>query len=219
MTTEDVLNSVRDAIVNLNIEAARAICQQALIEDISPLEVINRGLVPGMQIVGEKFQAEQYFITDLIAAGAVMQEAMKILQPHIKKDEPGKKLGTIVLGTVEGDLHDLGKNIVGMLMRVSGFEVIDLGVDVPTSKFVEAIRTHQPKILGMSALITSTMPAMAKVIRELEKAALNTQLRIIVGGASLSEEYAKTIGADAFAADAVIGVNLCKKWATEAGVA
>jgi len=106
-----------------------------------------------------------------------------------------------------------------MLMRVSGFEVIDLGVDVPTSKFVEAIRTHRPKILGMSALITSTMPAMAKVIGELEKAALKAQLRIIVGGAPLSEQYAKTIGANAFAPDAVVGVNLCKKWTTEASIA
>ena len=219
MTTEDVLNSVTEAIVNMNIEAARKVCQQALIEGISPIEVINRGLVPGMQIVGEKFQAEQYFLTDLIAAGAVMQEAMKILQPHIKNGEQGKKLGKIVLGTVEGDLHYLGKNIVSMLMRVSGFEVIDLGVDVPTSKFVEAIRTHRPKILGMSALITSTMPAMAKVIGELEKAALKAQLRIIVGGAPLSEQYAKTIGANAFAPDAVVGVNLCKKWTTEASIA
>lgn len=219
MTVDDVLNSLRDAIVSMNIETARRICQQALIEGISPLQVINCGLVPGMQIVGEKFQAEQYFLTDLIAAGAVMQEAMKILQPHIKKDEQRKWLGTIVLGTVEGDLHDLGKNIVSMLMRASGFEVVDLGVDVPTSKFVEAIRTHRPEILGMSALITSTMPAMTKVIGELEKAALKAQLRIIVGGAPLSEQYAKTIGADAFAPDAVVGVNLCKKWTTEADVA
>jgi 5-methyltetrahydrofolate--homocysteine methyltransferase len=218
MTTETVLDALSEALVNMNIEAARKACQQALIERISPLEVINRGLVPGMQIVGEKFQAEQYFLTDLIAAAAVMQEAMKILQPHIKKDEQGKKLGTIVLGTVEGDLHDLGKNIVSMLMSVSGFEVIDLGVDVPPSKFVEAIQTHRPRLLGMSALITSTMPAMAKVIGELDRAGLRAQLRIIVGGAPLSEQYAKTIGADAFASDAVIGVNLCKKWATEGNI-
>jgi 5-methyltetrahydrofolate--homocysteine methyltransferase len=207
--------SVRNAVVSMNVEAARKSCQQALIEGIAPVDVINRGLVPGIQVVGEKFQAEEYFLTDLIAAGAVMQEAMKILQPHIKNEGQGRRLGKIVLGTVEGDLHDLGKNIVSMLMRVSGFEVIDLGVDVTTSNFVEAIRNHQPKCLGMSALITNTMPAMAKVIAELEKTSLRAQLRIIVGGAPLSELYAKTIGADAFAPDAIVGVNQCKKWATE----
>ena len=219
MTTRDRLKSVSDAIVNMNLEAARKQCQQALAEGISPLDIINRGLVPGMQIVGQKFQTEEFFLTDLIAAGAVMQDAMKILQPHIKSEDEGMKLGTIVLGTVEGDLHDLGKNIVGMLMRVSGFEVIDLGVDVPPSRFVEAIRIHHPSFLGMSALITSTMPSMAKVIEELEKASLKAQLKTIVGGAPLSEQYAKTIRADAFAPDAVLGVEVCKKWASGVDIA
>jgi 5-methyltetrahydrofolate--homocysteine methyltransferase len=212
---EDLLNSLIAAIVERNIAASQKSCQEALENGLSPIDVINRGLVPGMQIVGDKFQAGEYFLTDLIAAGASMQEAMKILQPHIKRGEEGMKLGKVVLGTVEGDLHDLGKNVVGMLLRVSGFEVIDLGVDVPTSKFVEAVHSHRPKILGMSALITSTMPVMGKVIKELQKSALKPQLRTIVGGASLSEQYAKTIGADAFAPDAVAGVNLCKRWATE----
>ena len=213
MTTDHLLDSVRAAILDRDLEASRKSCQEALSKGIPAIEVINRGLVPSMQVVGDKFQAGEYFLTDLIVAGAAMQEAMKILQPHIKPDEEGRKLGKVVLGTVEGDLHDLGKNIVGMLLRVSGFEVIDLGVDVPPSKFVEAIRAHQPKILGMSALITSTMPVMAKVIEELQKSTLHP--RTIVGGAPLSEQYAKTIRADGFAPDAVTGVNLCKKWIME----
>ena len=215
MAADDLLDAVRTAIVERDIEASRHSCQEALSNGLSPIEVINGGLVPGMQIVGNKFQASEYFLTDLIAAGAAMQEGMKILQPHMRHEDEERKLGKVVLGTVEGDLHDLGKNIVGMLLRVSGFEVIDLGVDVPTAKFVEAIRAHRPKVLGMSALITSTMPNMAEVIEELEKARLKPQLRTIVGGAPLSEQYAKTIHADAFASDAVAGVNLCKKWATE----
>jgi methylmalonyl-CoA mutase cobalamin-binding domain/chain len=124
-----------------------------------------------------------------------------------------KRFGKVLLGTVKGDLHDIGKNIVAMLLGAAGFEVIDLGVDVPAEKFVEAVRTYKPKILGLSALLTTTMLEMENVIRALEKAGLRKQVKVIIGGAPVTKEYAKKIGADAHAPDAVAGVNICKEWA------
>ena len=179
------------------------------------MKAINDGMVEGLRIVGEKFEAGEYFLIELISAGVAAEEAMKVLEPHLKKGEQvARKMGTIVLGTVEGDLHTIGKDIVKMLLRGVGFEVVDLGSDVPTERFIEAVRIHKPQILGMSALITISMPAMGKVMAQLTKGGLRKQLKTIVGGASVSEEFAKKIGADAFAPNAVAGVNICKEWVT-----
>lgn len=213
MQEQEILDALRDAIVAIDLAKVRKVSEEALEEGIPALRAINDGMIRGMQTVGEKFQTGEYFLTELIAAGAAMEEGLKILEPHVKKDE-SRKIGTIVLGTVEGDLHSIGKDIVRMLLRSAGFEVIDLGVDVPAQKFIEAVRIRKPGILGMSALITPTMPEMKRVIGELEKNGLKVSLRIIVGGAPVTEEYAQTIGADAYGSDAMAGVGICKEWVT-----
>lgn len=210
MREKEILNKLRECIVNLDIEAIKQACQNALAAGISPLEAIE-GMAKGMDVVGEKYEAKEYFLAELLMAGEVMKEGMKILEPYLKEVKI-KKLGKVVLGTVKGDLYDIGKNIVASLLGVAGFEVIDLGVDVPTEKFLETVCTQKPDILGMSALLTFTMPEMENVIKELEKAGQRGKVKVIVGGAPLTEEYAKKIGADAYAPDAVAGVNICKVW-------
>jgi 5-methyltetrahydrofolate--homocysteine methyltransferase len=210
---QEILDALRDGIVNIDLAKVRRACEDVLTEKIPPVRAINYGMMRGMQTVGEKFQTGEYFLTELIAAGAAMDEGLKILEPHLQKDE-SRKVGTIVLGTVEGDLHSIGKDIVRMLLRSAGFEVIDLGVDVPTQKFIEAARVGKPGILGMSALITPTMPEMKNVIAQLQRDGLRAGLKIIVGGAPVTEEYAQTIGADAYGSDAIAGVNICKEWVT-----
>lgn len=206
-----ILERLRDSLVSIDFEQVRKTCEEALMRGIPPTTAISEGMVPGMTIVGEKFQAGEYFIPDLIAAGAAMEEGLKILEPHIRKGEE-RKIGKIVLGTVEGDLHSIGKDIASMLLRATGFEVVDLGVDVSADRFVEAARVEKPRILGMSALVTITMPQMRKVIERLREAGLKAQLKVILGGAPVSNEFAETVGANAYAPDAVAGVNICKEW-------
>ena len=215
MAHGQVLDTLKKAIIAADVEGVQNASKEAVNMGISPALAINQAMVQGMIIVGQKFQAGEYFLLDLIAAGEAMQEGLKILEPRLQ--ESAAKIGKIILGTVEGDLHSIGKDVVKMLLKASGFDVMDLGEDVPTAKFVEATHEHKPMVLGMSSLITPTMPEMGKVIQELEKAGLRRQLRVIVGGAPLSREYAERIGADAYAPDAVAGVNMCKAWALGGG--
>jgi len=210
----DILEVLRACIIDMDIAGARNACQEVIANGISPYEAISHAMVPGMRIVGEKFERGEYFLLDLIAAGAAMEEGLKILEPHLAKDE-GSRIGGVVIGTVQGDLHSIGKDIVSMLLRVTGFDVVDLGVDASTERFVEAVRVHKPTILGMSALITPTMPEMGKVISALEKAELKRHLKVIVGGAPVTKEYAVMIRADAYAPNAVAGANRCRQWVTQ----
>jgi 5-methyltetrahydrofolate--homocysteine methyltransferase len=165
----------------------------------------------GMQLVGSKFNEGEYFLPELIVAGEAMAEQLKFLEPYMTKTAESN-IGTVVLGTVEGDLHSIGKDIFGMFMKASGFRVIDLGVDVSAEKFVEAVQTYKPAIVAMSALLTISMPEMETVISRLVKNGLRDQIKIIVGGAPLSIEYSNKIGADAFGPNAIAGVSICKEW-------
>lgn len=214
MSEREIFNRLQTAVVNNNAEEVRNICEEVLAKGISPLKAINKGMVAALQTVGDKFEAGEYFLTDLIAAGDTMTKGMEILGPHLQTKETAR-LGKVIFGTVEGDLHDLGKNITSMLLRANGFEVVDLGVDVSVEKFVQAVRNHKPAIVAMSSLLTISMPVMERVIQELEKAGLR-QTKVIVGGAPVSEEFAKKITADAYAPDAVVAVNICRKWVTGA---
>ena len=211
MKEEKILKRLQDCIVNLDIDGIGKAAQDALGAGIPPVKAVTEGMAKGMDIVGQKYEAKEYFLAELIMAGEVMKEGMKVLEPHLKGVEV-RTLGKVAVGTVRGDLHDIGKNIVATLLNAAGFNVIDLGVDVTPEQFVEAVRTQKPKIIGMSALLTVTMPEMENVIKELKKAGLRGQVKIIVGGAPLTEDYAKKIGADAYAPNAVAGVNICKKW-------
>ncbi|RLI25565.1 cobalamin-binding protein [Candidatus Bathyarchaeota archaeon] len=211
-----MLARLRDAIVNLDYEGIRDVAREAIEAGLSPYEAIMEGMAKGMDIVGQKYEQGEYFLAELIMAGETMKEGLSVLEPYMKKGEI-KHIGKVVIGTVEGDLHDIGKNIVITLLTASGFEVVDLGVDVSAEKFVEAVRKHKPDIVAMSALLTTTMVNMEKVVKALEEAGLRDKVKIIVGGAPLTEEFAKQIGADAYGRDAVVGVEICRRWVSEKG--
>lgn len=208
---EEVLDRVRDAIVNLDIDNIGRLCEEAVKAGVPAYKVVMEGMAKGMEIVGEKYERNEYFLAELIMAGETMKEGMKALEPHLKAGEL-KRTGKVVIGTVRGDLHDIGKNIVATLLSAAGFEVIDLGVDVPPEKFVEAVKENSPDIVGMSALLTTTMIEMEDIIKELKKAGLRNKVKVIIGGAPITREFAEKIGADAAARDAVEGVNICKSW-------
>jgi len=214
MSKQEVLARLRDAIVNLDIDGVKRAAREALDVGITPYEAVMDGMAKGMEVVGQKYEAGEYFLAELIMAGETMKEGLSVLEPYMKAGDM-KHIGRVVIGTVEGDLHDIGKNVVITLLTASGFEVVDLGVDVPAEKFVEAVKQYKPDIVAMSALLTTTMVNMAKIIKALEQAGLREKVKVIVGGAPLTEEYAKQIGADAYGRDAVEGVNICKKWMAE----
>jgi len=207
---EEILEEIKNYLISFDIENLKRKCKEAIDKGISPIEIIN-SLSKGMDIVGKKYEEGEFFLSDLIMAGETMKEGMEVIKPYLKESEI-KKIGKVVIGTVRGDLHDIGKNIVATLLNAAGFDVIDLGIDVPPEKFIEAVKLHKPNILGMSALLTTTMIEMENVIKELEKSGLRKDVKIIVGGAPLNEEFSKKIGADAYAIDAVTGVNICRKW-------
>jgi 5-methyltetrahydrofolate--homocysteine methyltransferase len=211
VSREEILGRIRDAIVNLDIDNIGRLCEEAIRAGVPAYEVVMEGMARGMEVVGEKYERNEYFLAELIMAGETMKEGMKVLEPYLKAGEL-KKIGKVVIGTVRGDLHDIGKNIVATLLSAAGFDVIDLGVDVPPEKFVEAVKENSPDIVGMSALLTTTMVEMEDIIKELKKAGLRDKVKVIIGGAPITREYAEKIGADAAARDAVEGVNICKSW-------
>jgi len=174
--------------------------ESALASDLSIQSIITKGLSGGMNIVGQKFEAGEYFIPDMLASAEAVSAAMDILQPRLAASDIKTK-GTIIVATVKDDLHDIGKNIVSILLRGAGYTVKDLGNNIDTQAIVDAVREEKPQFLGLSALLTSTMARMADVIQMLEQNGLRDQIKIIVGGAPVSEEFAKSIGADGYGAD------------------
>lgn len=210
MTIYLYVDALRDNLVDLNFEGVKKAADEAMKAGIPPINAIN-GLTEGLKIVGEKFEKKEYFLSELVVAAEVMKEGMSVIQPYIK-GESSKAKGKIVLATVQGDNHDIGKSLVGTLLRVSGFDIVDLGVDVPTDKIVEAVKVEKPQILGLSALLTVTMPEMGEVIKQLKIAGLRGRVKVIVGGSPVTREFADKIGADYRAADAVDGVNKCIAW-------
>jgi corrinoid protein of di/trimethylamine methyltransferase len=198
--TNDVFKLLAEVVVNGNEEEAEKLAKEALSKGIPPLDAINKGLIVGMNEVGEKYAKGEYFVPELLLSAHAMKSALKILLPEIKGERKG--IGRIVIGTVAGDIHDIGKTIVSTLLESSGFEVIDLGVDVPVSKFVEAVRNLKPDVLALSCLLTTSMPEMENVINALKEANLRDKVKIIIGGAPITERFAEEIGADAFGDDA-----------------
>ena len=208
---EEILARLRDAIVNLDIEAVQKAAKEAIDAGIPAYKAIVEGMAKGMEIVGKKYEDGEYFLAELIMAGETMKEGMAVLEPYLKVGDI-KSAGKVVIGTVRGDLHDIGKNVVITLLKAANFEVIDLGVDVSAEQFVEAVKKHNPDIVAMSALLTTTMVEMENVIESLKKSGLRDKVKIIIGGAPITPEYAKKIGADAAAKDAVEGVRRCSEW-------
>jgi 5-methyltetrahydrofolate--homocysteine methyltransferase len=202
----DLLQKIAEELIKGNYPEMPKMIQQALDANIPPSKILNEGLIAGMDVVGEKFRTDEFFMPEVIIAARAMQAAMDILRPKLL--EMGFKLaGKVVLGTVKGDLHEIGKNLVGIMMEGAGLQVIDLGIDVPSEKFVEAVRTNQPNVLGLSALLTTTMPKMKETIESLLEAGVRDKVKVMVGGAPVTEKFAKDIGADGYAPDAATAVE------------
>ncbi|KJS48063.1 B12-binding domain-containing protein [Desulfosporosinus sp. BICA1-9] len=181
-----------------------------LAQGIDPLEIINQGLIAGMSVVGTRFKAGDMYVPEVLMSARAMSAGIEIVRPLIAEtDMPS--FGKVVLGTVKGDLHDIGKNLVGMLLESSGFKVINIGVDISPEQFVQAVKEHNPDIVALSALLTTTMTAMKETIELLQEEGLKGKLKIIIGGAPVSMEFADQIGADGYAPDAGSAAELCKK--------
>ncbi|MCD6453612.1 MAG: corrinoid protein [Dehalococcoidales bacterium] len=179
----------------------------ALEEKVSPDIIVNHGLTAGMQVVGDKFATKEYFIPDMLASAEAVGEATAILKPYLEASNSEIK-GKFTIATVKGDIHDIGKNIVATLLRGAGYEVVDLGINVPTEKIVQMVRENKPDFLGLSALLTTTMLAMGEVVRELEASGLRDKVKVLIGGAAVSDEYAQEIGADAYCVDGFHAIKM-----------
>ncbi|MCB2217427.1 corrinoid protein [Desulfofustis glycolicus] len=202
------IQAIYDAVVARDKAAVEANIQTALTEGRDVTEILNEGLIRAMEEVGEQFSAGTIFVPEMLMAALAMKAGMKLLQPHLASDNSQSK-GTVIIGTVKGDLHDIGKNLVAMMLEGAGFEVIDLGVDVDSAVFIETAGTRQANLVALSALLTTTMPAMERTITALREAGL--KIPVIIGGAPVTEAYARQIGADGYGIDAPRAVKLAKQ--------
>lgn len=198
------------------VEAGKAkviggLVEEAIKDGCDPLEILNVGMIDAMGVVGEKFRNNEIFVPEMLVAARAMKKGVEVLKPHLAGDNSAT-VGKYIIGTVAGDLHDIGKNLVAMMIESAGFEVIDLGVDVPAEKFVEAIKANPDcKVVGLSALLTTTMPAMKDTVAAIIDAGLKSQVKIMVGGAPITQEFADEIGADAYTADAASAAQKAKE--------
>jgi len=204
------ISKLYEAIVSGDAKAAVALTKQALSENTDPMELVTRYMIPAMDEVGRRFECEEYFVPELLLSARAMKGAMELIRPLLAA-RGAEPLGRVVIGTVKGDLHDIGKNLVASMLEGGGFEVIDLGADVPPEKFVEAAAQRQADIVAMSALLTVTMPAMKTTIEALEAAGLRGRVKVMVGGAPLTQRYAEEIGADAYGENASVAVTLARR--------
>jgi corrinoid protein of di/trimethylamine methyltransferase len=206
--SEEMLGKLAQAVIVGESEDAVELAEQALQRGFDPLALINQGLTPGMNRVGELFASGEYFLPDLIIAGDAMKAALAVLEPALVGNERPESPGRVVLGTVEGDLHEIGKTLVGVMLTANGFRVIDIGADKPAAEFVTAVKENKATLVGASALMTTTMLQQQKIIEALEVAGLRDQVKVMVGGAPVSQTWAEKIGADGYAEDAMSAVDL-----------
>ncbi|MEM2921842.1 MAG: corrinoid protein [Candidatus Bathyarchaeia archaeon] len=211
MSEATILKELSQAIIDCDSEKATEAIKKAIAARIHPLKAIEQGLAKGLKELGDMFGRTEVFLPELIVGADIMKTCMEILEPELRKSRvQSKKIGRYLIGTVHGDIHNIGKDIVATLLTLEGFEVIDLGVDVSTATFVEKVRELQPDILGMSALLTTSILAQGEVIEALNKANLRDKVKIMVGGAPVTEEHAKRIGADAYSTDGFDAVKKAK---------
>ena len=204
------LTNLKEAIVAGKLEDAKAIVNEAIEAGMDAQDIINSYLIKGMEEIGQRFEEGKAFVPNLLLAARAMKGCLEILKPRLK-DASGASLGTLVIGTVKGDLHDIGKNLVASMLEGCGFEVINLGVDISGQQFVEAVRKYNPQIVCLSALLTTTMSYMKEVIDTLDSEGLRQQVKVLVGGAPVSEEFAMQIGADGYSTNANGAVVLAKR--------
>jgi len=209
---EEATRELRRTVLSYDVEGARLAAKKAVEVGVDPLRAIEDGLAQGIREVGDKFGKGEIFLLELVMAAQAMNSALEVLEPELKRKKKERKtLGRVLLGTVAGDIHNIGKTIVAAMLTANGFEVYDIGVDVPAETFVEKVRELKPDMLGLSALLTTTLPEQGVVIEALKKEGLRKNLKVIIGGAPASEEWAEKIGADGYGANGVEAVEVAKK--------
>jgi 5-methyltetrahydrofolate--homocysteine methyltransferase len=205
----DVLNQISESLQKGDDARVRELTQQAIDDGVSAGKILNQGLLAGMDVVGQKFGANEIFLPEVLLAARAMNAGMELVKPLLIADDV-PSLGKVVIGTVKGDLHDIGKNLVGIMLKGAGFEVIDLGADVPAERFVESAKAEGAKVVGLSALLTTTMSGMKDVVQLVRSEGLSDQVKVIIGGAPVSQQFADDIGADGYGYDAANAVSLVK---------
>jgi corrinoid protein of di/trimethylamine methyltransferase len=210
--SNELLTDLKNTLVEGKPDETVELTRKALQAGIEPMMIIRKGLTEGMDIVGERFQTGEFFLPNLVIAASGMKQAMEILKPELESNQQATdSLGTVVIGSVAGDIHEIGKSLVATMLSVNGFEVHDLGVDVANKTFVAKVKETGANILGLSALLTTTMTIQRQVINELEEAGVRDKVKVLIGGAPISQEWADTIGADGYAEDAIGAVELAKR--------
>jgi corrinoid protein of di/trimethylamine methyltransferase len=204
---ERISNQLYQAVLDCNVSLVENLSKETLQKGLDPLAVVENGLVKGIRAVGEKFQSGEFFLPDLVMAGEAVKSALRLFEPELQKENQSFFVGSFLIGTVEGDIHDIGKTIVASMLQGNGFRVADLGADVQTEKFVEEVKRTRPDILGLSALLPTTMPKQQEVIERLRAENLRAKVKVMVGGSPVTSAWAAQIGADAYGEDAVQGVR------------
>jgi 5-methyltetrahydrofolate--homocysteine methyltransferase len=207
----EILSQISTAVIEGNLDDMVDLTEDALDEGLDAQEVLNKGLMPGMDHVGVEFRAGNMFVPEVLRSARAMQASMDILKPLLAASGV-KMVGKVLLGTVKGDLHDIGKNLVGMMCEGAGFEVKDMGKDIAPEDFVQAVKEFEPDVLGMSALLTTTMRAMEHTIKALEEAGLRDHVKVMIGGAPVTQSFADQIGADGYASNAASAAELAKRF-------
>jgi 5-methyltetrahydrofolate--homocysteine methyltransferase len=201
------LAALAEALIKGDRNTVTKLTQQAIAEGVAPKDILEQGLIAGMNVVGRRFKNNEIYVPEVLIAARAMKSGMEVLQP--KLTEAGvEPIGTVVLGTVKGDLHDIGKNLVGMMLGGGGFKVVDCGTDVPPEKFIQAVKDSGAQVLAMSALLTTTMPQMSSVIEAVKAAGV--EVKTVIGGAPVTQSFADEIGANGYAPDAASAVDVCK---------
>jgi 5-methyltetrahydrofolate--homocysteine methyltransferase len=208
-----VKDQIKQAIIDGNADTVNALTSALLATGTPAREILDEALLPGMEVVGERMRSGECFIPEVLLSARTMQGALDLLRPHMAAGE-STSAGTIVIGTVEGDLHDIGKNLVGMMLQGAGFEVVNLGTGVTPAQFLAAAREHDADLIGMSALLTTTLPKMIETIAALKAAGLRDRVKVLIGGAPVTQSYADEIGADGYGANAAAAVDRAKALAT-----
>jgi 5-methyltetrahydrofolate--homocysteine methyltransferase len=206
----ELLGKMAESLIAGKIDEVVNLTKEALDGGAAPADILDQGLLAGMDVVGQRFKAEEMFIPEVLRCAKCMHGAMDILRPLLA-ETGAEPIGTLIIGTVKGDLHDIGKNLVGMMFEGAGFEVVDIGIDKEPQVFVDAIKEHNAKLIGMSALLTTTMPKMGETINAIKEAGIRDQVKILVGGAPITAAFAEEIGADGYASNAASAVDKGKE--------
>jgi 5-methyltetrahydrofolate--homocysteine methyltransferase len=206
----ELLGKMAESLIAGKIDEVVNLTNEALDGGAAPADILDQGLLAGMDVVGQRFKAEEMFIPEVLRCAKCMHGAMEILRPLLA-ETGAESIGTLIIGTVKGDLHDIGKNLVGMMFEGAGFNVVDLGIDKEPQVFVDAVKEHKAKLIGMSALLTTTMPKMGETINAIKEAGIRDQVKILVGGAPITSSFAEEIGADGYASNAASAVEKGKE--------